>query len=153
MARMSGGDALVATLIEHGVTQAFTVPGESFLAVLEGLRRARNGIRLVNARHEGAAAFAAEAYGKIALRPAAVFVSRGPGATNAAIGIHTAMQDSTPLLLFVGDVPRRVQDREAFQGVDYRRFFGAIAKAVIQPFAAEDVAEATARAWRTAMAG
>ncbi|MGE0717664.1 MAG: thiamine pyrophosphate-dependent enzyme [Alphaproteobacteria bacterium] len=153
MTRMSGGDALVATLVEHGVSQAFTVPGESFLAVLEGLRRARNRIRLVNARHEGAAAFAAEAYGKIALRPAAVFVSRGPGATNAAIGIHTAMQDSTPLLLFVGDVPRRVQDREAFQGVDYRRFFGAIAKAVIQPFGPEDVAEATARAWRTAMSG
>ena len=153
MARMSGGDALVATLVEHGVTVGFTVPGESFLAVLEGLRRARNRIRLVNARHEGSAAFAAEAFGKIAGRPAAVFVSRGPGATNAAIGIHTAMQDSTPLLLFVGDVPRRVQDREAFQGVDYRRFFGAIAKAVIQPFGPEDVAEATARAWRTATAG
>ncbi|WP_170216706.1 thiamine pyrophosphate-dependent enzyme [Allostella humosa] len=150
---MSGGDALVATLIEHGVTVGFTVPGESFLAVLEALRRARNSIRLVNARHEGSAAFAAEAYGKIALKPAAVFVSRGPGATNASIGIHTAMQDSTPLLLFVGDVPRRVQDREAFQGVDYRRFFGAIAKAVIQPFCAEDVAEATARAWRTATSG
>ncbi len=150
---MSGGDALVATLIEHGVRVGFTVPGESFLAVLEGLRRARNRIRLVNARHEGAAAFAAEAYGKIALKPAAVFVSRGPGATNAAIGIHAAMQDSTPLLLFVGDVPRRVQDREAFQGVDYRRFFGAIAKAVIQPFGPEDVAEATARAWRTATSG
>ena len=150
---MSGGDALVATLVEHGVTVGFTVPGESFLAVLEGLRRARNRLRLVNARHEGAAAFAAEAFGKIAGRPAAVFVSRGPGATNASIGVHTAMQDSTPLLLFVGDVPRRVQDREAFQGVDYRRFFGAIAKAVIQPFGPEDVAEATARAWRTATSG
>ena len=150
---MTGGDALVATLIEHGVTQAFTVPGESFLAVLEGLRRSRNRIRLVNTRHEAAAAFSAEAYGKVAGRPAAVFVSRGPGASNASIGVHTAMENSTPLLLFVGDVPRRVQDREAFQGIDYRRFFGAVAKAVIQPFGPEDVAEATARAWRTAMTG
>ncbi|MGE0725282.1 MAG: thiamine pyrophosphate-dependent enzyme [Alphaproteobacteria bacterium] len=153
MTRTTGGDALVATLIDHGVTQGFTVPGESFLAVLEGLRRGRNRVRLVNARHEAAAAFAAEAYGKVAGRPAAVFVSRGPGASNAAIGVHTAMANSTPLLLFVGDVPRRVQDREAFQGIDYRRFFGAVAKAVIQPFSPEDVAEATARAWRTATSG
>jgi len=150
---MNGGDALVETLVAHGVDQAFTVPGESFLAVLEALRRNRNQIRLVNTRHEAGATFAAEAYGKLALRPAAVFVSRGPGAANAAIGIHTAMQDSTALLLFVGHVPRRAKGREAFQEIDYHRFFGATAKAVMEPMGPEDVADVTARAWRTAMAG
>jgi len=150
---MTGGDALVATLVEHGIDQAFAVPGESFLAVLEALRTARHRIRLVVTRHESGASFAGEAYGKLARRPAAVFVTRGPGATNAAIGIHTAAQDSTPLVLFIGHVPTHVKGREAFQEIDYHRMYAPIAKAVIEPQSAREVAECTARAIRLAVGG
>jgi acetolactate synthase-1/2/3 large subunit len=150
---MTGGDALVTTLLAHGVTQGFCVPGESYLAVLEGLRRERARFRLVVTRHESGATFAAEAYGKLARRPAAAFVTRGPGATNGAIGIHTAAQDSTPVLLFVGHVPTRAKGREAFQEIDYHRMYAPIAKAVLEPATAEDVAECTARAARLAVAG
>ncbi|MEE8274160.1 MAG: thiamine pyrophosphate-binding protein, partial [Alphaproteobacteria bacterium] len=94
---MNGGDALVATLLAHGIETAFCVPGESYLAVLEALRRERDRIRLITNRHEGGASFAAEGYGKLTRTPGVVFVTRGPGATNAAIGVHTAAQDSTPL--------------------------------------------------------
>ncbi|MEC8163805.1 MAG: thiamine pyrophosphate-binding protein, partial [Pseudomonadota bacterium] len=94
---MKGGEAVVETLITHGVDTAFTVPGESFLYALEGMRRNTDKIRVVSVRQEGGGAFMAEAYGKLTGRPAAVFVSRGPGSSNAAIGIHTAMQDSTPM--------------------------------------------------------
>ena len=150
---VTGGDALVATLLAHGVTQGFCVPGESYLAVLEGLRKEQRRFRLVVTRHESGATFGAEAYGKLARRPAAAFVTRGPGATNAAIGIHTAAQDSTPVVLFVGHVPTRAKGREAFQEIDYHRMYAPIAKAVFEPVVAEDVAEVTARAIRLAMAG
>jgi acetolactate synthase-1/2/3 large subunit len=150
---MTGGDALVQTLLAHGVTQGFGVPGESYLAVLEGLRRARPRFRLVVTRHESGAAFAAEAYGKLARGPAAVFVTRGPGATNAAIGIHTATQDSTPLLLFVGHVPTHAKGREAFQEIDYHRMYAPVAKAVLEPETGGDVAECTARAARLSVSG
>ncbi|MCH9019515.1 MAG: aminopeptidase P family N-terminal domain-containing protein, partial [Proteobacteria bacterium] len=101
---MNGGDALVATLLAHGVDTGFCVPGESYLAVLEALRRERARFRLLTCRHEAGAAFAAEAYGKLTRGPGIAFVTRGPGATNAAIGVHTAAQDSTPMVLFVGQV-------------------------------------------------
>lgn len=150
---MNGGDAVVETLIAHGVDTAFTVSGESFLPVLEAMRRHRNAIRLVTTRHEGGAAFAAEAFGKLSDRPAAVFVSRGPGATNAAIGVHTAMQDSTPLLLFVGHVRQRSRGREAFQEIDQHAMFGPVAKAVLEADSADGLAETTAEAIRLSLAG
>ncbi|MDA1099509.1 MAG: thiamine pyrophosphate-binding protein [Proteobacteria bacterium] len=150
---VTGGDVLVDTLIAHGVDTAFTVSGESFLAILEALRRKRNQIKLVTARQEGGGAFAAEAFGKLTGRPAALFVSRGPGATNAAIGIHTAKQDSTPLLLFIGHVPSASQGREAFQEIDLAAMFAPIAKAVLQPNTADQVAIVTARAVALSIAG
>lgn len=150
---MNGGDAVVETLIAQGVDTVFTVSGESFLPVLEAMRRQRNAIRLVTTRHEGGAAFAAEAFGKLSGRPAAVFVSRGPGATNAAIGVHTAMQDSTPLLLFVGHVRQRSRGREAFQEIDQHAMFGPVAKAVLEAETAESLAATTAEAVRLSLAG
>ena len=112
---MNGGEALVRTLVNHGVDTAFCVPGESYLAVLEALRRHSNAIRLVTNRHESGVAYAANGYAKIASKPGVAFVSRGPGATNAAIGIHTADQDSVPVVLFIGQVPKHEIGREAFQ--------------------------------------
>ena len=143
---MDGGEALVRTMIAHGIEVGFTVPGESFLTVLEALRRQRNRFRLVSVRQEGGGAFAAEAYGKLTGKPAAVLVSRGPGASNAAVGLHTARQDSTPLLLVIGHVRRRSRGREAFQEVDHHAMFASLAKAVIEPAAADEIPEAAARA-------
>ncbi len=143
---ITGGDVLVDTLIAHGVDTAFTVSGESFLAVLEALRRKRNQISLITTRHEGGGSFATEAYGKLTGRPAALFVSRGPGATNAAIGVHTAKQDCSPMLLFVGHVPSTSQGREAFQEINQAAMFTPIAKAVLQPNSTDQVAAVTARA-------
>jgi len=150
---VTGGDVLVDTLIAHGVDTAFTVSGESFLAVLEALRRNRNQIRLVTTRHEGGGSFAAEAFGKLTGRPAAVFVSRGPGATNAAIGVHTAKQDSSPMLLFVGHVRSTSQGREAFQEIDQAAMFSPIAKAVLQPNNSDQIATVTAQAVALSTAG
>ncbi|MBT6428993.1 MAG: thiamine pyrophosphate-binding protein [Rhodospirillaceae bacterium] len=150
---VTGGDILVDTLIAHGVDTAFTVSGESFLAVLEALRRKRNQIQLVTTRHEGGGAFATEAYGKLTGRPAALFVSRGPGATNAAIGVHTAKQDSSPMLLFVGHIPSTSQGREAFQEIDQAAMFAPIAKAVLQPNTGAQIAAVTACAVALSTAG
>lgn len=143
---MDGGEALVRTMIAHGIEVGFTVPGESFLTVLEALRRQRNRFRLVSVRQEGGGAFAAEAYGKLTGKPAVVLVSRGPGASNAAVGLHTARQDSTPLLLVIGHVRRRSRGREAFQEVDHHAMFASLAKAVIEPAAADEIPDAAARA-------
>jgi len=150
---MNGGDALVDALLALGVDTGFTVPGESFLNVLEALRIKRDSFRLVSTRHESGGAFAAEAYGKLSGRPAAVFVSRGPGATNAAIGIHTARQSSTPLLLFVGHVRTRSKGREAFQEIDHHRMFAPVAKAVMEPESAADIQRVTGQAVHESMAG
>ena len=150
---MDGGSALVQTLIEHGITTAFSVPGESYLPILHAMQNASNRINLITPRHESGVTFAAEAYGKLTGRPAAGFVSRGPGATNASIGVHTAAQDSTPLLLFVGHVPTSTKGREAFQEVDYHQMFGKIAKAVLEPESSADVAAVTARAIDISTAG
>jgi acetolactate synthase-1/2/3 large subunit len=150
---MNGGEALVATLVEHGVEVGFCVPGESYLTVLEALRRARGRIRLVLNRHESGATFAAEAYAKATARPGIAFVTRGPGATNASIGLHTAKQDSTPLVLFIGHVPTAEMGREAFQEIDYPAAFGPMTKRVIEVMRPQDVAAATAEALGESIAG
>lgn len=150
---MNGGDALVSTLVAHGVDTAFCVPGESYLAVLEALRQNANRVRLVVTRHESGATYAACGYGRIGRKPGIALVTRGPGATNASIGIHCAMQDSVPLVLFIGQVPTRERDRESFQEIDYRAMFGTVAKAVFEPTSADQVAAVTARALQVAAAG
>src|SRR4030081_3975496 len=123
----TGGQILVQTLLGQGVDHVFCVPGESHLAVLDALYDVRDRIRLVVCRHESGASNMADAYGKLTGRPGVALVTRGPGATNASIGVHTASQDSTPLLLLVGQVPRAFADREAFQEIDYRGIFGHLA--------------------------
>ena len=150
---MNGGQALVATLLSHGVEEAFCLPGESYLEVIEALRLAKDRIRLVNTRHEAGASFAAAAYGRLTGKPGIAFVTRGPGATNASIGVHTADQDSVPMVLFIGQVPTPELGREAFQEIDYARMFGDIAKAVFEPHAPGDVAHSTAKALTIACAG
>src|SRR3954470_21037554 len=151
------GHLLVECLVAQGVTHAFGVPGESYLAVLDGLHRWRDSIRFIVNRQEGGAAFMAEAAGKLTGRPGVGFVTRGPGATNASIGVHTAFQDSTPMVLFVGDVASDQRDREAFQEVDYQSFFGpstkGMAKRVERIDDPDRIPEYVARALATAMNG
>ncbi|MEO9103128.1 MAG: thiamine pyrophosphate-binding protein, partial [Burkholderiaceae bacterium] len=151
------GHLIVECLVEQGVTHAFGVPGESFLAVLDGFHAHREKIEFVVCRQEGGAAFMAEAQGKLNGRPGICFVTRGPGATNASIGVHTAFQDSTPMVLFVGDVASDTRDREAFQEVDFRVFFGAstqgMAKRVERIDDPKRIPEYVARAFATAMNG
>ncbi|WP_180683328.1 thiamine pyrophosphate-binding protein [Tepidicella baoligensis] len=147
------GHLLVECLIEQGVTHAFGVPGESYLAVLDGLHHHADRLRFVINRQEGGAAFMAEAHGKLTGRPGVCFVTRGPGATNASIGVHTAFQDSTPMVLFVGDVASDCRDREAFQEVDFFRFFGPLAKRVERIDDARRIPEYVARAFATALNG
>ena len=149
----TGGEILVANLVAQGATHAFCVPGESYLAVLDALYDVRERLQLVVCRQEGGAAFMAEACGKLTGRPGIAFVTRGPGASNAAIGLHTAAQDSSPLILFVGQVGSDFADREAFQEIDYRRMYGSIAKWVAQIDRPERIPEYVARAYRTAMSG
>src|SRR6476661_6306816 len=151
------GHLIVECLVAQGVEHAFGVPGESFLAVLDGFHAFRDRIRFVINRQEGGAAYMAEAHGKLTGRPGVCFVTRGPGATNAAIGVHTAFQDSTPMVLFVGDVASDQRDREAFQEVDYGSFFGpstkGFAKRVERIDDANRIPEYIARAFATAMNG
>jgi acetolactate synthase-1/2/3 large subunit len=151
------GHALVEALVAQGVDTCFGVPGESYLAVLDGFHEHRSRIRFIGCRQEGGAAFMAEAQGKLSGRPGVCFVTRGPGATNASIGLHTAFQDSTPMVLFVGQVASDQRDREAFQEVDYRQMFGpgtlGMAKWVGEIQSADRVPEYVARAFHTAMQG
>ena len=151
------GHLLVECLLAQGVTHAFGVPGESYLAVLDGFHLYRDSIQFVTCRQEGGAAFMAEAQGKLTGRPGICFVTRGPGATNASIGVHTAFQDSTPMVLFVGDVASDTRDREAFQEMDYTHFFGpstkGMAKRVERVDDPERLPEYVARAFATAMNG
>lgn len=151
------GHLIVECLVEQGVTHAFGVPGESYLAVLDGFHAYREKIRFVINRQEGGAAYMAEAHGKLTGRPGVCFVTRGPGATNASIGVHTAFQDSTPMVLFVGDVASDQRDREAFQEVDYESFFGpstkGMAKRVERIDDPDRIPEYVARAFATAMNG
>ena len=149
----TGGELLAAALKTHGVDAVFGVPGESFLAALDALYDHRDQIRFVSCRHEGGAAFMAEAYAKLTGRPGICFVTRGPGATNASIGVHTAFQDSTPLILFIGQVSSDEVEREAFQEIDYRRMYGQMAKWVAQIDRADRVPEYVSRAFHTAVSG
>ncbi len=147
----SGGQLIVDALAIHGVDTVFGVPGESYLAVLDALHDSQ--IRFIINRQEGGAAFMADAYGKLTGKPGICFVTRGPGATNAAIGVHTAYQDSTPMILFIGQVGNDFVEREAFQELDYRRMFGPMAKWVAQIDRADRVPEFLAHAFQVATSG
>lgn len=147
-----GGKALIDQLVEEGCDTAFCVPGESYLAALDGLY-ARRDIRTVVCRQEGGAAMMAEAYAKFTRTLGAAFVTRGPGASNAAIGVHIARQDSTPMILFVGQVGRGMKDREAFQEVDFRAMFSPLAKWAAEISQTERIPEYVARAAHTALSG
>lgn len=149
----SAGKILVDQLVIHGADTAFCVPGESYLEVLDALHDMSDKIRLINARHEAGAANMAEAYGKLTGRPGICLVTRGPGACHASVGVHIARQDSTPMILLIGQVARDTIDREAFQEVDYRAMFGGLAKWVAQIDTPERVPEYIARAFRVATSG
>ncbi len=146
-----GGQILADHLAAYGVDRVFSVPGESFLAALDGLYE--RGIPNIVCRHEGGAAMMAEATGKLTGRPGVAFVTRGPGATNAAAGVHVAKQDSTPMILFVGQIARAHRDREAFQEVDYRATFGPIAKWAAEVDQVERLPEYISRAFHVAISG
>jgi acetolactate synthase-1/2/3 large subunit len=152
MTRRSGGQILIDNLAAQGCDRIFTVPGESFLAALDALHGHRQ-IQLVGCRQEGGAAYMAEADGKLTGRPGVAMVSRTPGATNAAIGVHVARQDSTPMLLLIGDVPREFRGREAFQESDLKALFTPLAKWTARIDDPARIPEYVARACDTAMAG
>lgn len=149
---VTGGRLLVDCLIEQGCDRIFTVPGESFLAVLDALHDSPE-IETVICRQEGGAAFMACADGTMTGKPGVCFVTRGPGATNASIGAHVAFQDSQPMLLFIGDVDRGMKDREGFQEVDFGTMFAPLAKLVLRIDDPHRIPEYIARAWATALAG
>ncbi|MEE2691945.1 MAG: thiamine pyrophosphate-binding protein [Pseudomonadota bacterium] len=144
---------LVDALLMNGVTHVFCVPGESYLAVLDALYDVRDRIRLIACRHEAAASNMAEAFGKLTGRPGVVMVTRGPGATQGAVGLHTAFQDSTPMIMFIGQVARDQIDREAFQEIDYRRMFSSVVKWAGQIDVPARAGEYVNRAFATAMNG
>lgn len=146
-----GGKILAQALALNGVKRVFSVPGESFLAALDGLYDV--GIPNIVCRQEGGAAMMAEAYGKLTGTPGVCFVTRGPGATNASAGVHVAKQDSTPMILFVGQISRSDRDREAFQEVDYRQMFGGLAKWVAEIDQTDRIPEYIARAFDLAQSG
>lgn len=149
----TGGQILVDALRTHGVDTVYCVPGESYIATLDALFDARDAIRLVTCRQEGGAANMAEAYGKLTGRPGICFVTRGPGATNASIGLHTAHQDSTPMVLFIGQVARSMGAREAFQEIDFRRMFPQVTKWTAQIDDPARIPEFVHRAFRVAVSG
>ncbi len=147
------GRLLVDQLVVHGADCAFTVPGESFLPVLDGFYDVRDSVKLIVCRHEASAANMAEAYGKLTNRPGLCFVTRGPGATQASVGVHTAFQDSTPMILFVGDVGSDFRDREAFQEVDFAAMFAPLAKWAARIDDPRRIPEYIARAYQVATSG
>ncbi|WPZ31364.1 thiamine pyrophosphate-binding protein (plasmid) [Sulfitobacter sp. OXR-159] len=149
----TGGQVLVDQLLIHGADTAYCVPGESYLEVLDALHDVQDKFSLINARHEAGAANMAETYGKLTGTPGICMVTRGPGACHAAIGVHIAQQDSTPMILLVGQIARDTTDREAFQEVDYRAMFGPIAKWATQIDDPARVPEYMARAFRVATSG
>jgi acetolactate synthase-1/2/3 large subunit len=148
-----GGRILADALAAQGVKAAFGVPGESYLPVLDGLHDLREQIKFIVCRQEGGASYMAEAYGKLTGEPGVLFVTRGPGATNGAIGVHTAFQDSTPMVVFIGQVPNEFAEREAFQEIDYRRMYGQLTKWVAQIDRVERIPEYVSHAFHTACAG
>jgi acetolactate synthase-1/2/3 large subunit len=148
-----GGRILADALVGHGAKLAFGVPGESYLPVLDGLYDVRDRLQFIICRQEGGASYMAEAYGKLTGEPGILFVTRGPGATNGAVGVHTAFQDSTPMVVFVGQVGNEFTEREAFQEIDYRRMYGQMTKWVAQIDRVERIPEYVSHAFHTAMAG
>ena len=148
---IEAGSLLVEILENQKVERVFCVPGESYLSVMNGLQD--TSIETVLCKHEGAASIMAEADGKLTGRPGIAFVTRGPGATNAAAGIHIAQQDSTPMILFVGQIGKEMYGRDAFQEVDYQQFFGGMAKLVFEVQQADRLPEIVSRAYHTAMSG
>lgn len=149
----SGGALLIDCLIALGATTCFGVPGESYLPALDALHDTPGRLDFILCRNEGGAAFMAAAYGKLTGTPGICFVTRAPGATNASIGVHTAMQDSVPMVLFVGQVGTDMNGREAFQEVDYRAVFGTLAKWAVEIDNVERLPEIVSRAWATALSG
>ena len=145
------GTLLVKLLEKQKVDRVYCVPGESYLSVMNGLQD--TSIETILCKHEGAASIMAEADGKLTGRPGIAFVTRGPGATNAAAGVHIAQQDSTPMILFVGQIGREMYGRDAFQEVDYQQFFGGMAKLVVEVQQADRLPEIVSRAYHTAMSG
>ncbi|MFV2032747.1 MAG: thiamine pyrophosphate-binding protein, partial [Gammaproteobacteria bacterium] len=148
----TGGQVLIEALKINAVDRIFCIPGESFLAALDALYD-RPEIALTICRNEGGAAYMAEAHGKLTGKPGICFVTRGPGATNASGGLHVAMQDSTPMILLIGQIARKDQDREAFQEIDFRRMFGQVSKWVAQIDDAGRIPEYLNRAFATATSG
>jgi acetolactate synthase-1/2/3 large subunit len=153
MPRKTAARHLIDALVMNGVDHVFCVPGESYLAVLDALYDVRDRIKLIVCRHEASAANMAEAYGKLTGKPGIVMVTRGPGATQGAVGLHTAFQDSTPVIMFIGQVARDMIDREAFQEIDYRRMFASVVKWAGQIDIAARVGEYVNRAFATSMNG
>src|ERR1700741_3375218 len=152
MTKRSGGRIFVAQVRIQGCDRVFTVPGESFLGVLDALHDTRE-IETIVCRQEGGVAYMADADGKMTARPGIAFVTRGPGATNASAGGHVAFQDSTPMILFIGDVARGARYREGFQEIDFPAFFGPIAKGAARIEDARRIPEYVARAYRVATVG
>ena len=148
-----GGHALVEQLVASGVTRVFGVPGESYLSVIDGLYDHTDDIEIIVTRQEGGAAMAAAAHGALTGEPGICMVTRGPGATNASIGVHVAKQDASPMVLFIGQIPRDHQHRESFQEINYRQMFGELAKEVIEINTVERVPELTVRALNSAVSG
>ncbi len=149
----TAGELLVECLLNQDSKLGFTVPGESFLGVLDALYDRQDEFRLVVCRQEGGAAFMAEAYGKLTGRPGIAFVTRAPGATNASIGVVTAHLDATPMILFVGQISRSNEGRTAFQEIDLRSVFSSMAKMVVDLSDAERIPELVSRAYYTACSG
>src|SRR3979490_1430453 len=148
-----GGRILADALVAQGVKLAFGVPGESYLPVLDGLHDVRDQLAFILFRQAGGASYMAEAYGQLTGEPGVLFVTRGPRATNGAIGTHTGFHDSTPMVGFLGQVPNEFAEREAFQEIDYRRMYGQMAKWVAQIDRVERIPEYVSHAFHTACAG
>nr|MBC8483299.1 hypothetical protein [Actinomycetota bacterium] len=153
MTERTGGQLLVDCLLAQGVDTAFGVPGESYLAVLDAFHDVEDRLRFVTCRQEGGATYMAEAWGRLTGRPGICFVTRGPGATNASIGVHTADQGSTPMILFVGQVGRPHRGLEAFQEIEYTSFFDDLAKWVVEVDSADDLPGIVEAAFTVAMTG
>ena len=153
MTQKRAANLLIECLINQGVDKIYGVPGESYLSVLDALYDFSNKINFISTRHESAASFMAEAYGKLTGEVGICFVTRGPGATNASIGVHTAMQNSSPMILFIGQIGRDMTEREAFQEIDYKAYFGSISKWVVQVNNADRLPEIIGRAFSMALSG
>ena len=149
----AGGKLIADALTRHGVDRAFCVPGESYLEVLDALYDVRDKVQVVTARHEHGAANMAEAYAKLTGKVGIAMVTRGPGACNASIGVHTAKQDSTPLILLIGQIPRAFKGRESFQEVDFNRMFAPLAKWTLQIDDAATIPDVMAKAFQVARSG